>query len=134
MKSKQRVLKRGSRPAKATKKPSRTNRVVRGGRSSHAFRQLRDLGATPLDYASLERKPYLTIPELVAYGSFDNKRAAYHFLSKYQVAWAAGRVKRRDFDRAHERASEERQRRHHSGQFGRRDSAASSESSSLEAR
>lgn len=59
----------------------------------------------------LERKTYLTIPELCAYASFKTKNAAYHFLAKHKVAWGAGRVRRRDFDMAHQRAAEERGKR-----------------------
>lgn len=105
----------------------------RGRRASKAKRQPRHLVDAPVDFARLERQPYLTIPELCAYGSFGTKRAAYHFLAKHKVLWAAGRVRRRDFDRALERLAEERQRRH--GQQSRAaTSTASSELSSPEAR
>lgn len=110
MKRGQRIVERRRRTTKASKQAGRLRAASGGGGATKAPRQPLDLREPMLDYASLERKPYLTIPELLAYGSFETKNAAYKFLAKHRVAWAAGRVKRRDFDLAHERAAEERQR------------------------
>ena len=79
----------------------RKDRVLqRRRRAPEPERQPRDLTPAPRDEARLRDATYLTIPELVVYGHFETKHAAYCFLSKHRVPRAAGRVRRRDFDRA----------------------------------
>lgn len=79
----------------------------RSGRAPKAKRQTRALVRPPLDHASLERKTYLTIRELAAYGPFRNsENAARLFLSRFKdrvptlhPKGLAACVARRDFDR-----------------------------------
>lgn len=109
-----------------------------GRRAAQPKRQSRHLPDAPVDFARLERQPYLTIPELCAYGSFKTKNAAYHFLAKHQVPWASGRVRRRDFDLTMQRLAEERGRSGSGRRHGRQSLtlavSRSSELSSPEAR
>lgn len=101
----------------------RRHRVGQGrGRPPQSPRQTRDLPPSPLDLARLAQATYLTIPDLCAYGRFKSKNAAYVFLSRHHVPHAAGRVRRRDFDRAFEALIEAREERR-SGRRGRRHAA-----------
>lgn len=83
----------------------RQHRVLktRGG-SAQTKREPRDLPAAPIDLARVAQATYLTVEELCAYFGFKTKNAAYRFLSKHKVPRAAGRVRRRDCDRAWEAA------------------------------
>lgn len=86
--------------------------VERGRRAPEPAREARDLPQPAIDGRDLERKTYLTIRELIAYGGFCSAKAAYCWLARNRdrvPPHRRGRVlllRRRDFDAAVASAAE----------------------------
>lgn len=105
----------------------RNDRVLqRRRRAPKPKRQARDLAPPAIDEARLRDATYLTIAELRVYGHFETENATRCFLSKHKVPRAAGRVRRRDFDRAFDALVEARDERRNGRRHGSTVSPAAS--------